>query len=118
MELGLRWLGAEQVSHWARTRFTRGNVVVWMTGEPPEDLGIELPDGERMTAPEPDEIVLQYPAFLAEGTGGVMFTATARRSTALRALSVIAGERLHDAVRRERGMAYAPAGGYSPLDGA
>jgi len=87
-----------------------------MTGEPPEDLGIELPAGERIPPPAPDEIVMQYPAFLAEGTGGVMLTATARRSTALRVLSGIAGERLHDALRRERGMAYAPSGGYTTLD--
>ena len=116
VELGLRWLGPEQVTDWARTRFTSGNVVLWMSGEPPEDLGFELPAGERRPAPAPEEIVMQYPAFLAEGTGGVMLTATGARSTALQVASTIAGDRLFDAVRRDRGMAYAPASGYDRLD--
>lgn len=116
VELGLRWLGPEQVADWARTRFTSGNVVLWMSGEPPEDLGFELPAGERRPAPAPEEIVMQFPAFLAEGSGGVMLTATGRRSTALQAVSAIAGDRLFDAIRRDRGMAYAPAGGYDRLD--
>jgi len=116
VELGLRWLGPEQITEWARTRFTRGNVVLWMSGEPPEELGFELPEGERRPAPAPEEIVMQYPAFIAEGTGGFMLTATGTRSTALQAAASIAGERLHDTVRRERGMAYAPSGSYAKLD--
>ena len=116
VELGLRWLGPDQVAEWARTRFTSGNVVLWMSGEPPEELGFELPAGDRRPAPAPEEIVMQYPAFLAEGGGGVMLTATGRRSTALQVAAATAGDRLYDAVRRERGMAYAPSGSYTKLD--
>ena len=114
-EIGLRWLGAEQVKAWARERFTAGNAVLWMTREPPEDLGLELPGGERFAAPEPQPLDVEYPAYLAEGTGGVAVTAVGKRGTALRTATSIAADRLYDQVRRERGLAYAPYGNYGPI---
>ena len=117
-ELGLRWLDAEDLRRWSAERFTRGNAVLWMTGEPPDDLGLELPDGPRHPLPLPEPLELELPGYVAEGSGGVALTGLGERSTALRVAMAVAGERLYDAVRGERGLAYAPAGGYMELDRA
>ena len=114
-ELGLRWLGPDEVQGWARDRFTRGNAVLWMTGEPPEDLDLGLPDGPRIPPAEPAPLALQHPAYLGEGTGGAVLAGTGPRSTPLRAAAEAASERLYDRLRRERGMAYAPYADYSVL---
>ncbi len=111
-ELGLRWLGPEEITGWAAERFTRGNAVLWMTGEPPEDFALDLPDGPRLPTPEPEPLALQHPAFLAEGTGGAVLSGVGPRSTPLRAAVEAASERVYDKLRRDRGMAYAPYADY------
>ncbi len=116
LELGLRWLRAGDLRRWCAERFTRGNAVLWMSGEPPEELDLGLPDGPRHPVPTPQPLALSYPAYVAEGTGGVALTGLGQRSTALRVAMAIASERLYDAVRRERGLAYGPSGGYVELD--
>ena len=52
-ELGLRWLARPRTcATGAPQRFTRGNAVLWMTGEPPDGpRRSELPDGPRRPAP-------------------------------------------------------------------
>jgi predicted Zn-dependent peptidase len=115
-EIGLRWLQPADLRQWCGSRFTRGNAVVWMTGEPPEDLGLAFRDGPRLPQPAPEPLELGLPGYVAEGRGGVALTGLAERSAALRVAMHVAGERLYDVVRGERGLAYAPAGGYSELD--
>ena len=71
-----------------------------MTGEPPEDLGLELPDGPRHPLPgAASRSSCELPGYVAEGTGGVALTGLGERSTALRVAMAVAGERLYDAVR-------------------
>ena len=77
-ELGLRWLGPDEVTAWAGRHFTRGNAVVWMMGEPPEDLDLALPDGEHVPTPVPAPLAVEHPAFLAEGTGGAVLSGIGR----------------------------------------
>ena len=55
-ELGLGWLEVEDVSAWASRRFTRDNALLWMTTEPPADLELMLPAGERLPLPEAQTI--------------------------------------------------------------
>jgi predicted Zn-dependent peptidase len=118
LELGLRWLKAVDVRDWCDRHYTRGNVALWMTGEPPDDFDLALHDGPRVAAPAPEPLPLRVPCFVAEGTGGVALSGTGARSVALNVASSVAAERLYERVRRERGLAYAPYGDYRPLDGA
>lgn len=70
-ELGLRWLGDEEVSAWARARFTRGNAVMWMTGEPPEELELPLLEGERCPPPRVEPLPrVDRRRLISDGTGG------------------------------------------------
>lgn len=56
-ELGLGWLGPEQVAAYAARYFTAGNAAMWFTGPPPPGLDPILPAGPRqplpLTAPRP-----------------------------------------------------------------
>lgn len=114
-ELGLRWVGEAEVRDWWLRHFTRGNTALWMTGEPPEDLGFELPDGPRVPPPAVEPLPLQLPGFMADGTGGVVLTGLAERHAAVSLGVGIATERLYERLRHEHGVAYAPYSGYAPL---
>ncbi|MEA2444320.1 MAG: zinc protease, partial [Thermoleophilales bacterium] len=93
---GLRWLGPEHSSAWARERFTTGNAVLWMTQRPPDDLRLPLPPGPR-PAPPPTEPMagLELPAFAVSGEGALASTIVAERSTALAVASRVVADRAH-----------------------
>jgi zinc protease len=59
-ELGLGWLGPEQVAAYAARYFTAGNAALWFTGPPPPSLDPVLPAGPRqplpLTAPRPTRL--------------------------------------------------------------
>jgi hypothetical protein len=115
-ELGLRWLGPDEVGAWAAERFTRENAALWMTAEPPGDLELPLPAGRRFAPPEPRPLDLDYPAAVAEGKGGVALTGVAPRSSGLRVAAAVATDRLLERLRRDRGLAYSPFASADPLD--
>jgi zinc protease len=116
-ELGLGWLGGDDVRRWAAERFTAGNAVAWMTAEPPDDLELALPPGVGRPPPAPQPIPsLALPSELRQGTGGVALSMVAPRSTALHAGFAIAAERGHDRLRREAGLSYSVNVGYELLD--
>jgi hypothetical protein len=50
--LGLRQVGAAEVDDWVARYFTRGNAIIWMTGPPPQGLGVDLRDGPAVPAPQ------------------------------------------------------------------
>jgi zinc protease len=115
-ELGLRWLGEEEVGAWARERFTRGNAALWMTGEPPATFGLALPDGDRLPPPA----VTPQPGrtgrlFQPGGSGGLGVGGVGERSTALTVAVGVAYERLYAQLRRELGLVYEPWAGYDIL---
>jgi hypothetical protein len=115
-ELGLRWLGEEEVAAWARERFTRANAAMWMTGEPPDGLELALRDGERLPPPPLDPLPGQEGCrFQAGGTGGLGVGGMGERSTALSAAMAIAYERLYAQLRRKLGLVYEPWAGYDIL---
>jgi zinc protease len=115
VELGLRWLGEEDVSRWARTRFNRGNAVLWMNDEPPATLDLALPDGERIPPPPVDPLPGRGRRFVADGTGGVAVGGLGKRSTALNAALTIAHERLYQRLRVDLGLVYEPWSSYETL---
>lgn len=82
--LGLRRLGFSEVEAWARGRFTRGNAALWMTCPPPDSLRLELPDGPRVPASDPQPLPgLDLPAYAASGNSAVASAMVARRSSAI-----------------------------------
>lgn len=116
VEFGLDWLDAETVSEWAGERFTRENVVGWMTGPPPSGLGLELPAGRRIRPPDPESLPeLELPSYVSGGSGGVAVSLLARRSTAISMAMAVASERAHELLRRERGLTYDVSGERIPL---
>ena len=96
-------------ARWCATHFTRGNAGMWMTGEPPEDFVLELPDGPSRPAPVPVTRLAGLPGYVAEGWGGAALSGVAPRSTALHARD--RGGRANASMtrlREEHGLAYAP----------
>jgi hypothetical protein len=116
LELGLRWLGEDEVAAWARERFTAGNAALWMSGEPPATLGLALPDGDRLPPPavdpQPDRTGR---LFQSGGRGGCGVGGVGERSTALTVGTGVAFERLYAHLRRELGLVYEPWAGYDIL---
>jgi hypothetical protein len=118
-ELGLRWLGPREVSAWARGRFTSGNVALWMTAEPPPDLGLTLPAGERRRVPEPRPLPeVRFPCVFAHGRpGGVAVSMLMERSAAGSMAAGVAAERARELLRYERGLTYTVELSWEPLTG-
>lgn len=114
-EFGLRWVGEDEVRAWWARHFTRANAALWLTGEPPEDLGFTLPDGERVPPPTPAPLPIELPGFMADGTGGVVLSGLTPRSAEMTLAERIATERLYERLRLQHGVAYAPFSGYMRL---
>jgi hypothetical protein len=118
-ELGLRWLGLREASAWARGRFTSGNVALWMTAEPPADLGIALPAGERRRVPEPRPLpeILFPCVFPHSRPGGVAVSLLMERTPAGSMVAAVAAERARERLRYDRGLTYAVDLSWEPLTG-
>lgn len=107
-ELGLRWLGPEDVEAWRRERFTTGQAALWLHGpRPREDLALALPPGERHPLPRTEPLPgVRFPAWIADGTGGVGVAMLAGRGWATAAALELARRRLHERLRVEEGLVY------------
>jgi hypothetical protein len=81
-ELGLEWIGRDQVGAWAGEHFTRGNAALCMSGPPPDDLKLALPDGPRRQLPPLEPLPLEYPLQFSEGAGGVALAGIVERTPA------------------------------------
>ena len=84
-------------------------------GEPPQDLGIALPDGIRRPQPRPS----RWTRAAGLRGGGLRRRRADRPRRTLDGAAdrdAAGGRALYDTVRSERGLAYAPSGDYSELD--
>ncbi|MCJ0870133.1 pitrilysin family protein [Streptomyces sp. AP-93] len=116
-EAGLPHLTAEQVRDWARSRFTAGNAVLWITaGAVPEGLDLTLPTGGRHPAPEATSALPALPARFRGGDGSVTLTSVLPRSTAARLFTGVLGRELLRELRQNSGYAYAATAEYVPRD--
>lgn len=108
-ELGLRWLGEDEVAAWARERFCRGNAGLWMTGPPPDELELPLLDGPRRPLPPVEPLAaVDGRRLVLEGSGGIALSGLARRGSAVSVGTSVAAERLYQRLRVELGMVYDP----------
>jgi len=107
-EFGLNTLGPQEIADWIGAHFTRENAALWLTGEPPRELALDLPPGPRR--PPPDAVALdevQLPAFYPDGPDDmVVVSFDAPRSPALALATTVLGNRAWQTIRYERGLAY------------
>lgn len=116
-ELGTHGLSADSVRHWARTRFTRDNAVLWVTSDHvPECLDLTLPAGTRFPAPAPSSALPVTPAYIQGDDGHVVFDAVVRRSTAASVFADVLGRALFQDLRQEGGYSYTADTDYTPRD--
>lgn len=115
-ELALRDATAEAVDAWRRERFTAQNAALWFRGPEPPELELALPAGERLGPPVLEPLgTVTFPAFSAEGTGGVSVSMRAKRSWGPTLALGVAADRLHERLRMEAGISYGVGGSYIPL---
>ena len=117
-ELGLHWLPPDEIEAWSKAMFTRQNAAMWFSSEPPADLDLDLPSGQRMPTPlavtMPD---IEVPAFSClEEQSGIGVSLLGERSAALSAGSRILAERTRDRLRRDLGLTYSVTDGYWRLN--
>jgi predicted Zn-dependent peptidase len=106
-ELARHLLEPETIERWRTDWFTRGNAVIWMTGEPPEGLQLPLPDGPRQPPPVSEPLpTVQFPTYALGTDGEIAIGLLGPSSDAFQAALYIARRRLVECLRRERGVAY------------
>ncbi|WP_327409133.1 insulinase family protein [Streptomyces sp. NBC_01281] len=116
-ELGTHGLSADAVRHWAQTRFTRDNAVLWITSDHvPEGLDLTLPTGTRFPAPAASSALPVTPAYIQGDDGHVVFDAVVRRSTAASVFGDVLGRALFQDLRQEGGYSYTADCGYTARD--
>lgn len=115
-ELGLAALEEESVREWAAERFTAGNAVLWFTGPPPKGLKLGLPPGPRIPPPPLTPVPgVRYPAW-AHGNPGIIGASFVRpRGDWLSVPLQMAGLRLAEQLRYQRGLTYDMAIAYEPV---
>lgn len=116
-QLGLRRLDPTEVSDWARDRFSRENAVLWVSGDVPARLELDLRSAEVAPMPTPEPTPsLALPRYIPSPTSSVTVGAMVRRSAAARAAEAVAVRRLQHRLRKERAITYDVAAMYEPLD--
>lgn len=107
-EFGLLWLDGDTVQDWARTYFTRGNAVLWLSGPVPEGLTLDLWDGQRHVQPDAPMPPFATPAWY-HGMGGVAaLSMVSERSRASSAGAAMVDRRIQQHIRHDLGVSYAP----------
>ncbi|MFD9436284.1 M16 family metallopeptidase [Streptomyces sp. NPDC060002] len=116
-ELGTWSLTPDQVRHWAETRFTRDNAVLWITSDQvPDGLDLTLPQGSRFPAPAATSALPTTPAFISGDDGHVVLTSVLRRSTAASVFADVLGRALFRDLRQEGGYSYSAEADYAQRD--
>ncbi|MFI9388904.1 M16 family metallopeptidase [Kutzneria sp. NPDC052558] len=116
-EWGLEAITEADVRDWAATRFTRENAVLWIAGEVPAGLELALPSGPKHPLPLPTSALAGTPAFFAEGSGKITFSAVVERSARAALFAFVLERALFRTLRTEDGNSYAVATSYAPRDG-
>jgi zinc protease len=107
LELGVPRLRPAEVAHWARTWFTRENAALWVAGENvPSGLRLSLPPGTRRPIPARPPVLARTPAWFAQGSGEVAFSAVVRQGAAAQIFAKVLERELFRALRQEGGYSY------------
>ncbi len=114
---GLRRVTIEQLQKYSARRFTKENAVLWLSGSPPSDLCLNLPNGMKRPLPPLAPIQPTYPCWFVDSRcRGIAAGATVPRVPAATIFNVIAYHRLHERLRTVEAISYAPSVFYNPLN--
>lgn len=117
-EYGLHRLGWEEIERWRRRWFVAANAVLWIHGDIPADLRIDLPAGPSPGEAARQPLELTLPAYLIAGRGGIGLSLVGRQSTVNHVALHILQERLTQVLRHERGLSYGVQASAETLDAA
>jgi hypothetical protein len=115
-EFGLGRLSPERIAGWSLFGFTRQNAMLWLTGEPPADLRLALPDGVRRDVPAPRPVRGARLPAIVDGVPGVGFGFELAREIGAGTFMSILHRRLRQRLRMDDGVIYDLLGAYEPLD--
>jgi predicted Zn-dependent peptidase len=115
-EYGLRVVSPEDVAAWSADRFNRANAALWLSGQPPPGLHIDLPDGIRHPPPEPvPGPGVETPSHYRAGENHVAISMLAPRTTASAIAVSTIGRRSHARLRLDLGASYEVGSNWLPL---
>lgn len=108
VELGLRWLGASHVRAWADERFNAGNAVLWVSGELPRNLRLNLRPGKRFPRPQVNPLDHATPAvYHHQGDTGVALSMLTKAGiTTAYVVSEVLDDRVRKRLRYAESLAY------------
>jgi hypothetical protein len=117
-ELGLDSTGAPELAAWSARGFTRGNAALWLIGgPPPEQLRLELPEGDRIPVPPMPATIRSCPAYFTGQVAGPTFCGLVPRSTAAQVYRFVLDERIKAELRWKQALSYSPSATASVRDG-
>jgi zinc protease len=115
-EYGVRNAAIDELNQWVSQVFTRENAVLWISGEPPAGLRLDLPAGAKRAVPNLPPTQQTYPAWLVDDhSGGVACTSLVPRMSASPLFQQIAAKRMEATLRTERALSYSPQVIYDAL---
>lgn len=118
--VGLHRVTDAELRSWARERFTRTNLVVWLVGEAAGELDLPLPAGptaHALTPPVPLAGPWALPAVAPAGGAHVRWDAVAPDGPALAVLAEVARRAVFQNLRHQKGWTYDVEATVRPLDG-
>jgi zinc protease len=114
-EFGLTGLTAGDLRAWANRYFVRGNAALWITGPHlPDDLRLDLLDGERQTPPPASSALPVTPAYFRGPAGVVVWDTVVPREAAASVFTELLSRELRRTLRHEGGLSYTATAYYSP----
>lgn len=116
-DFGSQNITPEDIEDFRTTYFTKQNAVLWFSGNPPANLDIHLPEGNRIPPTVPNPLV-ELPAYILEedAINGVAVAFHLERKFESVIAAQILEDRLTDAMRHELGISYDVSSDYIPLD--
>ena len=116
-EPALTSLTTEDVHAWVRTRFTRQNAALWLTGPVPDGLALPLHDGLPPVRPPLWRAEVTLPGWLEIASpGAVALGAELPPGIAGSMTLELLRRRVEDELRHRRGVAYSVGADRLPLD--
>lgn len=116
-EYGVTEIGSDLVDVWIAETFTKGNALLWLSGEDiPDGLRLPLPDGRYQPVPEAAEILDATPAWYAAESEIVRVTGLVPRSPAGRVFADLLGASARRDLRERDAVSHAATASYVARD--
>lgn len=115
-ELGIPRAEIELLQDYSSRRFTNGNAILWLSGPPPADLRLFLPDGEKQPLPPVALVQEEFPCWIVDDAcNGVAVGTIVPRIAASPSFLLIASKRMNMQLRTAQAISYAPSVFYNHL---